>query len=164
MFEVNLLHIMLVWVHLVAGTFWVGGMLFLSLVAVPLLKQAPDPVSAQQGFVSLARRFRTLVWWALPLLVATGILLLPWWVTDFSAPLSWPSPILFKLFLVISLISASLLHDHVIGPKVRLLKQTTTSERSKSARLLLRLSPMIGRLTMLLGLAVLLAAVMIVRS
>ncbi|MGE0475450.1 MAG: hypothetical protein AB7P32_01630 [Nitrospirales bacterium] len=159
----NLFNLILIWVHLTVAAFWVGGMLFLSLVAVPLLKQAPDPVTAQRWFVSLARRFRTLVWWALALLAATGALLLPRWVTDFSSPLSWPPPILFKLFLVISLISASLLHDQVIGPKVRLLKNKTTIELSNRDRLLIRLSPLIGRLTMLLGLAVLFAAVMIVR-
>lgn len=162
--DVNLLHLMLVWVHLVAGTFWVGGMLFLSLIAVPLLKQAQDLVSAQRWFVSLARRFRTLVWGALLLLVSTGILLLPPYVNDFSSPLSWPPSILFKLLLVLGLIGISLLHDQVIGPKVRLLKTQTKIELSNGDRLVIRLSSLIGRLTMLLGLAVLFAAVMIVRS
>jgi len=164
MSDVNLFHVMLVWVHLVAGTFWVGGMLFLSLVAVPLLKQAPDPVEAQRWFVSLARRFRTLVWGAVVLLVSTGVLLLPPNVNDLSSPLSWPPSILFKLFLVLGLFGTSLLHDQVIGPRVRLLKTKTRMELSNGDRLLIRLSPLIGRLTMLLGLAVLFAAVIIVKS
>lgn len=160
----RLFNLFLVWVHLVAGTFWVGGMLFLSLVAVPLLKQAQNPISAQRWFVNLARRFRTLVWGALLSLVSTGVLLLPPYVNDFSAPLSWPPSILFKLFLVLGLIATSLLHDQVIGPKVRLLKTKAKIELSNGDRLLIRLSPLIGRLTMLLGLAVLFAAVMIVKS
>ncbi|MDR4493665.1 MAG: hypothetical protein AB7P17_14925 [Nitrospirales bacterium] len=147
-----------------AAAFWVGGMLFLSLVAVPLLKQAHEPVQVQRWFVGLACRFRTLVWWALSLLVGTGALLLPQWVADFSSPLSWPRPILFKLFLVLGLISVSLLHDRVIGPKVRLLRNKTPIELSNHDRLLIRLSPLIGRMTLLLGLTVLFAAVSIVRN
>ena len=162
--EVDLFHIILVWIHLVAATFWVGGMLFLSLVAVPLLKQDPDPQSAQRGFVNLARRFRTFVWGALSLLVVTGTVLLGN-VVHFSAPLSsWPPVVMTKLTLVLMLVVVSLAHDRIIGPKVRILKQKGASELSIGEILLLRFSPLLGRLTLLLGLGVLLAAVTMVRS
>ncbi len=139
-------------------------MLFLSLVAVPLLKKDIDPISAQRSFVSLARRFRTLVWAALLILVVTGSLLLPGIVAMVSSPITWPPSILVKLVLVVTLIGVSVLHDRVIGPKVRSLKQKHLEELRDSDRLLIRLSPLIGRMTLLLGLAVLLAAVMVVRA
>ena len=160
----TLLSIILVWIHLTAATFWVGGMLFLSLVAVPLLKKNPDPSSAQRGFISLARRFRTFTWIALALLVITGTILLPNQV-NLSTPLgAWPSAVLTKLSLVLLLIIISLAHDQFIGPKVRALKLKPTSELAAVENILIRLSPLIGRLTMLLGLAILLAAVFMVRS
>jgi uncharacterized membrane protein len=163
-FRVNLFHIILVWIHLVAAVFWVGGMLFLSLVAVPLLKQDPDPHFAQRGFVNLARRFRTFVWGALFLLVVTGSVLLPN-VVHFSDPLSsWSPFVITKLILVLMLVVVSLAHDRIIGPKVRILKQRVSSELSIGETLILRLSPLLGRLTLLLGLGVLLAAVLMVRS
>jgi uncharacterized membrane protein len=162
--KMNLFSIILVWIHLVAATFWVGGMLFLSLVVVPLLKTDPDPHSAQRGFVNLARRFRTLVWGALFLLVVTGSVLLGT-VIDFSAPFSsWPPVIITKLTLVLMLVVVSLAHDRIIGPKVRTLKQMVSSELSIGENFLLRLSPLLGRLTLLLGLGVLLVAVLMVRS
>src|SRR5690606_37765886 len=109
-------------IHLVAATFWVGGMLFLSLVVVPLLKRDPDPQSAQRGFVNLARRFRTLVWIALLLLVLTGSVLLGN-VVSFSVPLSsWPSAVITKLILVLMLVVVSFTHDRIISSKVRVLK------------------------------------------
>jgi uncharacterized membrane protein len=161
---VTLFNIILVWIHLVAATFWVGGMLFLSLVAVPLLKQDPDPHSAQRGFVNLARRFRTFVWGALSLLVVTGSVLLGN-VVHSSAPLSsWPPIVITKLTLVLMLVVVSLMHDRIIGPKVRTLKQKVSSELSTGETLLLRISPLLGRLTLFLGLGVLLAAVIMVRS
>lgn len=139
-------------------------MLFLSLVAVPLLKKDVDPISAQHSFVSLARRFRTLVWVALAILVLTGSMLLPRFVLIPSSPLTWPSIVLWKLFLVITLIGVSLLHDQVVGPKVRILKRKTKGELASSEQFLIRLSPLLGRLTLVLGLGVLLAAVMLVRA
>jgi uncharacterized membrane protein len=155
----NWFEIILVWIHLTAAAFWVGGMLFLSLVAVPLLKKAPDPVLAQREFVNQARRFRMLVWVALSLLLVTGSILLPNYV-NFSETLGdWPLAVLIKLTLVLLLIVASVAHDQVIGPKVRTLKHKPSSDLETSEKFLLRLSPFIGRLTMLLGLAILFAAV-----
>lgn len=162
--EVNFLHIILVWTHLTAATFWIGGMMFLSLVAVPLLKQASDPISAQRGFISLARRFRMLVWSALFILVVTGLVLLVN-VINFGVPLSsWPPVVLTKLILVFLLVVVSFTHDRILGPKVRTLKSKAVSELSVGEGLLLRFSPHIGRLTLLLGLGVLLSAVIMVRS
>ncbi len=138
-------------------------MLFLSLVAVPLFKKDTDPSSAHRGFINLARRFRTLVWVALSLLVITGTILLPNHV-DLSESLGyWPPAVLIKLSLVFFLIVVSLAHDQVLGPKARMLKHKPTSELAVVEKLLLRFSPIIGRLTMLLGLGILLAAILMVR-
>ena len=68
-------------------------MLFLSLVAVPLLKKALDPAFAQREFVSQARRFRMLVWGALSLLLVTVANLFPHHL-HFSAPFGEWSPAL----------------------------------------------------------------------
>ena len=160
----TLIDIILVWIHLTAATFWVGGMLFLSLVAVPLLKKDPDPSSAQRGFINLARRFRTLVWIALSLLVITGSILLPNQVDLSVSPGEWPVIVLIKLILVILLIGVSLTHDKFIAPKVRAFKHQPASELAVVEKLLLRFSPIISRLTLLLGLAILFAAVFMVRS
>jgi len=139
-------------------------MLFLSLVAVPLLKKDPDPSSAQRGFINMARRFRTLVWIALSLLVITGSILLPNHVDLSSSLGEWPPAVLVKLTLVLLLIGASLTHDKLIAPKVRTLKHKSISELAFMEKLLLRLSPVISRLTLVLGLAILFAAVFMVRS
>jgi len=160
----NWVEIILVWIHLTAATFWVGGMLFLSLVAVPLLPKAPDPASAQREFVNQVRRFRMLVWVALSLLIVTGAMLLPNLV-NFSTPFGkWPPVVLLKLTLVLLLVVMSLAHDQIIGPKVRMLKRKKSSGISFSENVFVQLSPLIGRLTMLLGLAILLAAILMVRT
>ena len=154
----------IVWIHLIAATFWVGGMLFLSLVAVPLLKKDLNPVISQLGFVTLARRFRTLVWVALSLLLVTGSILLANYVNFSETPVVWPPAVLIKLTLVVFLIVVSVAHDQIIGPKVRTLKKKPIAELVKTEKFLLRISPLLARLTLLLGLAILFAAVSLVRS
>ena len=139
-------------------------MLFLSLVAVPHLKKVPDPASAQREFIKLARRFRMLAWVALSLLIITGAILLPNYVNFSESLVAWPPAVLIKLTLVVSLIVVSVLHDQIIGPKVRILKQKPVAELVKAEKLLLRFSPLLARLTLLLGLAILFAAVSLVRS
>ena len=160
----NLFDITLVWIHLTAATFWVGGMLFLSLVAVPLLKKAPDPATAQREFVNQARRFRMLVWIALSVLIVTGSILLPNQLDLSESFWNWPPAVLIKLTLVLLLIVVSLAHDRFIGPKVRTLKHKASSELTVMEKFLLRLSPLISRMTLFLGLAILFAAVLMVRS
>jgi len=139
-------------------------MLFLSLVAVPLLKKVPDQASAQFEFLKLARRFRMLTWVAFSLLIVTGAILLQNYVNFSETPVVWPPAVLIKLSLVLLLIVVSLLHDQIIGPKVRTLKKKPIAELAKAEKLLLRISPLLARLTLVLGLAILFAAVSLVRS
>ncbi len=139
-------------------------MLFLSLVVVPLVKTDPDSQSAQRGFIKLARRFRTMAWGALAILVVTGSLLLGTFV-DLSDPIpSWPSAVKVKLTLVVMFVAVSLAHDRIIAPKVRALKQKSSSKLSYGENVLLNFSPFIGRLTLLLGMGVFLSAVFMVRT
>ena len=139
-------------------------MLFLSLVAVPLLKKDPDPSSAQRGFINIARRFRALVWMVLSLLVITGAILLPNHVDLSVFPTAWPAVVLVKLLLVLLLVVASLAHDKFLAPKVRTLKRKPAAELTSLEKILIRFSPLIGRLTLLLGLAILFVAVLLVRA
>ncbi len=157
----TLFDLILVWIHLTAATFWIGGMLFLSLVAVPLLKKDPDPSSAQRGFINMARRFRTLVWMALAVLVITGAILLPNHVDLSGSVAEWPTVVLIKLLLVLLLVVVSLAHDKFLAPKVRTLKRKPPSELVLVDKIILLASPFIGRLTLLFGLAILFAGVLL---
>ncbi len=74
---------------------------------------------------------------------------------DVSRPIgAWPLIVLLKLGLVVLLVSVSLAHDQFIGSKVRLLRNKPALELTGREKLLIRLSPLVGRLTLLLGLGV----------
>src|SRR5437899_12009560 len=60
------------WLHILAAVIWIGGMLFLSLVAVPVLRKVDSPLLRADLFRKMAWRFRRLVWICLAVLILTG--------------------------------------------------------------------------------------------
>jgi putative copper export protein len=154
---------MLVWVHLLTATFWVGGMLFLSLVAVPLLKTDPDDSGTQRQFVSMARRFRLLALGAIAVLLLTGTILLPRHVSFTDPIVEWPVIVLTKFLLVALLLTASITHEFFFGPQVSTIKQKPSSSWSSAEQTLVKFSPWISRLILVFGLAIFLLAVVLSR-
>ena len=154
----------LVWVHLLAAIAWVGGMAFLSLVLVPVLKQ--EPFAAQRGLLikTAAGRFRAVVWGAIAVLLLTGPVLMQQRgiaITDLSA---WPPVLALKLGLVTVLLFSTLTHDLILGPLVGRLMQLPEEKRTGLDQALVRWSPWVARLSLLLALAVLFAAVSLART
>lgn len=100
------------WVHVLAMTVWLGGMLFIALVVVPVTRGLPDPALRSRLVQQMGRRFRTIGWAALAVLVATGLVNL------------WQAPHLlragrfhWKLGLVVLALLLSVYHDFVVGPR-----------------------------------------------
>lgn len=155
---------LLIWLHLLAAVAWVGGMLFLSLILVPALKQQMAEAPRAALFRAVARRFRLLVWGAIALLLITGPVLLLFRVPSLTDLSSWTVAARVKLSLVAVLLLAVSLHDFWLGPKVGRLKARPEAVRSPADHLQLALAPWIGRGVLLLALMVLLAAVVLARS
>lgn len=156
--------IALVWVHLLSAVAWIGGMVFLSFVLVPVLRR--DGLFAQHAalFRTIAYRFRSLVWGAMGILVVTGPLLAVGRSIPMIEPGQWPMIFAAKMGLVALLFSLTLLHDLVVGPRVRLILGTIEMERSAADRVLLRYSALLPRLSLLVALLVILAAVILAHS
>ena len=65
------------YIHLLAAIVWLGGMLFLALVLVPLTRGMREPPGLSVRLLrTAARRFRVIGWGALTTLAGTGIWLL----------------------------------------------------------------------------------------
>ena len=154
----------LVWVHLVAAVAWIGGMLFLSLVVVPVLKR--ESFTAERGilFRAIGRRFRLLVWVSVVVLLTTGPLLLSLRGESLLEPVGWSVVLRMKLLLVAVLIGLTAVHDFWLGPRVGRLMQSAPGSRMPAENLQIRLSPWIARLGLVLALGVLLAATALVRT
>ena len=86
----------LVWIHLLAAVVWVGGMVFLSVVLVPVLKQDGGFARHVALFRTIAYRFRAVVWGAMGILVVTGSLMAAGRSIPLMEPWQWPTIFLAK--------------------------------------------------------------------
>ena len=103
------------WVHVLSAITWIGGMLFIALVLVPVVRTLDDGKLRTRLVQESGRRFRTIGWMALTLLVVTGILNL--WLQPFLLRAPWFQ---WKLGLVVLALILSAFHDWVLGPRAGL--------------------------------------------
>jgi uncharacterized membrane protein len=145
-------YLTLVSLHVLAAVIWIGGMLFLGLVLVPVLRNRP---SAERAALlhAVGRRFLAVGWMALGTLLVTGPLL--WALRGFPLGLV----MVHKLILVAILLVLSVLHDFVLGPRlVALIAEGEASDETARLRrrgaLLARLNVLLALVVLILGLAV----------
>src|SRR3990167_6069930 len=112
--------------HILAALFWIGGMLFLTIVVVPFLKTIKDVQERSRIYQVVGKSFRFWGWVAISILVITGPLnlyLMGIPVKSLIDPsfhsTSYGKALDIKISFVILIIVTSLLHDFVFGPKAR---------------------------------------------
>lgn len=154
-------------VHLLAALLWLGGMFFLAVVGAPVLRQVEAPDLRARLFQRLGERFRTVGWWAIGVLVATGVGNLhfrgvldaavlgspEFWTSPFGRALAW------KLAGVTAMIVVSAVHDFWLGPAAE-----RAGRGDPGADRMRRRAAWLARLNAVLGLAVVLAAVRLARG
>jgi copper resistance protein D len=107
--------LVVLWLHVLSAIIWIGGMLFIALVLVPVARGLGDASFRTRLVHETGRRFRTIAWMALGLLVATGL------VNLWMAPGLLRSPRFhWKLGLVVLALILSAFHDWVLGPRAGL--------------------------------------------
>ncbi|MGD9893801.1 MAG: DUF4149 domain-containing protein [Dehalococcoidia bacterium] len=161
----------IVFFHIIAAIIWIGGMLFLPLVLVPIVRREEPRVRAAL-MSTVGHRFRTVGWIAIAALLVTGV----WnlhnrdtpWSTVLSADLfsgTWGHILAAKLGLVAVLLILSIFHDFVLGPRsTRLAQLRDTAGAVQRAERLRRQASWIGRVNALLALAIVFFAVALVRG
>ncbi|MDR7414998.1 MAG: DUF4149 domain-containing protein [Armatimonadota bacterium] len=158
-----------VYVHLLSAVVWVGGMLFLALVAIPVLRDLEDRHRAEL-VARVGERFRPVAWTCIVLLVVTGVVNLAYrgvtWESVVTGRL-WQSPfgqvLAWKLGFVLAAVLLSAVHDFYLGPQsTRLMRNGNPDVRKALA--LRRRAAWLGRLNAVFVLAILALAVMLVRG
>lgn len=156
------------YLHLLAAMVWIGGMLFLALVLVPVARGLQDPPGVGMRLLGqAARRFRFPAWGALLALVATGI----WLLVErgigvtylLSEQGSSAGTLRVKLALVVAVIALSALHDFGIGPRVARMMEAG-GRPSASALRQRRLLTWLARVNVALVLVIAALGVVIVRG
>lgn len=152
-----------VWLHILAAVIWVGGMLFLSLIAAPILRRVDSPLVRMELFREMARRFRVVVWACIGILILTGIGNVMYY-GDHTPGSPYQKVLHIKLGLVVLLVGMGVIHDFVIGPRAGRALSRNGLPPTGSDRAMVTLAPWIGRLNLLLGIVILLLAAALTRS
>jgi uncharacterized membrane protein len=159
-----------VFLHVLAAMVWVGGMLFIALVLVPVTRpMPPDKRGALLDAVGL--QFRRVGWIAVALLVATGIANVAFRGITWEMALSgtflegrFGQVLAIKLGVVAVMVAITAYHDFILGPRsVRLLQQPSAEAQAEAERLR-RLSSWQARISTLLSLVIVGLGVALVRG
>jgi uncharacterized membrane protein len=154
----------LVVLHVLAAVSWIGGMIFLSLVLAPLVRQRRATPEFMALFRSAALRFRVVVWIAMGVLLTTGPALLSQRGMDPANPSTWSWVTSVKLGLVAFLLVLTALHDLVLGPRVSRVSEMPAASRTAWEQTVVQTARWLPRLSLLVALGVILTAVALARS
>ena len=161
---IGYMYLTMVILHVFAAVSWIGGMIFLSLVLAPLVRGRKAAPEFMALFRSAALRFRPLVWVAMAILLVTGPMLLSHRGLSVMAPAAWPGVMMVKLVLVGLLFFLTLLHDLVLGPRVSHVGAIPESQRTAGEQVIFKTARWLPRLSLLIGLAVVMVATILARS
>jgi len=154
---VHNLYLFCVWLHILAVTAWVGGMFFLALILLPVLRR--QGATAPGQFLQMAAgRLRALGWVCLVTLGITGFAQLGF------RGMAWNANLLIqaKVLLFFGIVGLSAVHDFWLGPKAG--AAMASQPGIPSTLRLRRIALAMGRVTGLLALLMMALGVFIVRG
>lgn len=163
------LYLFSVWLHIIAAVVWVGGTLFLVLVLVPAIRQPQFGAFAPALIRFTGQRFRWVSWICFGIFLTTGIVNLVvrgigydelrhavFWQGSFGRTLG------IKLVLVLVILWISAFHDFVLGPRAAAAWEADPT--SAATQRLRKRAVQLGRLNLVLALAVVALGSMLVRG
>ncbi|MCB0220865.1 MAG: CopD family protein [Chrysiogenetes bacterium] len=164
-----MMYLLLVWVHILVASVWVGGQAFYLLVLIPLGRTPEFAGHALSLIRQTGGRFRIVSWVCFALLLLSGggclhyrgvgpgdLTSMDFWASGFGTLLA------IKLALILFLLTLNGLHDFVVGPRAtRLWEQDVAGEKTMAAR---RAAARLGRISVLITLMIVLVAVRLVRG
>ena len=151
--------------HVLAALVWLGGMLFLGAVGAPVLRAVEPPALRARLFTDLGRRFRTVGWSAIAILVVTGVTTLHYrgWLRLLGDAAFWSTAagraLAGKLAAVTVMLVASAVHDFLLGPAA-----ARAAPGSPEGVRLRQRAALLARANALVSVLLVLAAVRLARS
>ncbi|MHB8601349.1 MAG: CopD family protein [Nitrosotalea sp.] len=159
----SLVDALIMWAHLVAASIWVGGSIFIGIVLAPLLKTISDSVEGRLSImIRVGRKFNTIGVPSLIILIITGIYNSVGVIVKPSLILStnYGIILLVKVILVIMLIIIFAIHVRLIRSEVEKKIESKNLSGDHLQKLRSKII-MLGRLTVILSLAILLMAALL---
>lgn len=149
---------LVLWLHVIAAMFWVGGQLFLVLVVLPVLRKVLTEGERIRIAAQTGRRFAALSTIALAVLLITGPLNainlhVTWSIVRDT---EWGHVLVAKVLLVLVMLAITIVHGAYYGRKLELLRGAIGDDPARAARrrALQRQSVRISALNLLLNLVI----------
>ncbi len=146
------------WLHLSAAVFWIGGMLFISMVLAPRLGEIKSGPERMRLVSAIGTRFRNISWVAIGVLLITGITNLTLRGVDWSqlSQTDFGRHLMIKLTAVLAMLLLSAIHDFGLGPRATQLGMRGGGPEFLALR---RRVTWLARINLLLGIFVIFLAV-----
>lgn len=115
-------HVFILWLHLLAGMIWVGGLVFQLLVVPQTLARATTTREQLRLGLGLESRFRAVMWPAIGVVLLTGLfnvinLLYAVMQGGGTLPTTFTYVLTMKILLVVVMVGLQTLQQLVIRPK-----------------------------------------------
>ncbi len=147
---------LVLWLHLLAAIFWVGGQIFLIAVVLPVLRQSLPTEERAHFAGKIGRRF------ALPSALALGLLLVTGPLNAMAHGLSWAivwhtewgHVLLVKVTLVLAVLALTAAHGAYYGRKLEQLARSAGTDAAVLRQRLQRHSVRLSAVNLGLNLAI----------
>ncbi len=107
---------LITWLHLAAAIALIGGLLFSQFVLTPVARKTPSDSKSREVVRLSGRRFRTIAWVSLILLILTGSYQMLNESGSARIETFWGVVLMLKLFLFAIAFGLLLIHDFIIDP------------------------------------------------
>lgn len=151
-------------IHIIGAIIWVGGIFFLGLIAVPVLRRQQATKRAEL-LTDFGNRFRTIGYAILGLLVITGIIQAIYHGATVTNVLNgtffqthFGSSLAKKLLFFGAMVAVSVVHDFYVGPA-----SARAAQEGRDTEALRTAASWLARLTALLALGVVIFAIIMLR-
>jgi putative copper export protein len=151
------------WVHLVAASIWVGGSIFLGIVLAPMLKSITGTLEERIALmIKIGRRFNKIAMPSFVILIVTGIYNSRVFLQEpgLLFETNYGIILLFKIILVIATLIIYIIHIRILNTKT---EKTLSGGYAETIYVQSIRSKIIylGRITVILSVAILLLAAML---
>jgi len=153
----------IMWIHLISASIWVGGSLFLGIVFSPLLKSMFDSVEERlQIMIKVGKRFNKIAVPSLIILIGTGLynshqlLIKP----ELLIATSYGNFLIIKIILVFALIVTYVIHVRIIRKEIEdkiMSKQMSSHQIQRLRKKII----ILGEITVVLSVAILFFAALL---
>lgn len=120
------------YLHILAMSAWVGGMFYIMLVEVPVLRKKMNASDFSINMALLGKRFQKVGWILLILLLVTGLsnIMLEDSIADMMRNENYSKSIAVKMILFMLMLINTAMHTFYLGPKMSTIAEKSLTEES----------------------------------